>query len=88
VYLHLRVIKSCLIWTSLCMLFEVVTIDLHYMTGRQERYDLKISKLKILWKQRHLHPGCPWGKLKHTTKMNFNANYSFNINQQSAWPRW
>jgi len=32
VYLHLRVIKSCLIWTSLCMLFEVVTIDLHYMT--------------------------------------------------------
>jgi len=21
VYLHLRVIKSCLIWTSLCMLF-------------------------------------------------------------------
>jgi len=31
VYLHLRVNKSCLIWTSLCMLFEVVTIDLHYM---------------------------------------------------------
>jgi len=20
----------------------------------------KISKLKILWKQRHLHLGCPW----------------------------
>jgi len=37
VYLHLRVIKSCLIWTSLCMLFEVVTIDLHYMS---DRYDL------------------------------------------------
>jgi len=52
VYLHLRVIKSCLIWTSLCMLFEVVTIDLHYMTGRQERFDLKISKLKLRWKQR------------------------------------
>jgi len=32
-----------------------VTIDLHYMTDRQERFDLKISKLKILWKQRHLH---------------------------------
>jgi len=32
--------------TSLCMLFEVVTIDLHYMTDRQERFDLKISKLK------------------------------------------
>jgi len=26
------------------MLFEVVTIDLHYMTDRQERFDLKISK--------------------------------------------
>jgi len=25
------------------MLFEVVTIDLHYMTDRQERFDLKIS---------------------------------------------
>jgi len=40
VYLHLRVIKPSLIWTSLCMLFEVVTIDLHYMTDRQERFDL------------------------------------------------
>jgi len=38
------------------MLFEVVTIDLHYMTDRQEWFDLKISKLKLLWKQRHLHP--------------------------------
>jgi len=36
------------------MLFEVVTIDLHYMTDRQERVDLKISKLKILRKKRHL----------------------------------
>jgi len=36
------------------MLFEVVTIDLHYMTDRQERFDLKISILKILLKQRHL----------------------------------
>jgi len=26
------------------MLFEVVTIDLHYMTDKQERFDLKISK--------------------------------------------
>jgi len=32
----------------------VVTIDLHYMTDRQERFDLKISKLKLLRKQRHL----------------------------------
>jgi len=28
------------------LLLEVVTIDLHYMTDRQERFDLKISKLK------------------------------------------
>jgi len=26
------------------MLFDVVAIDLHYMTDRQERFDLKISK--------------------------------------------
>jgi len=38
----------------------VVTIDLHYMTDRQERFDWKISKLKILLKQRHLHLRCPW----------------------------
>jgi len=37
------------------MLFEVVTIDLHYMTDRQEQFDLKISKLKLLQKQRHLN---------------------------------
>jgi len=37
-----------MIWTSLCMLFEVVTIDLHYMTDRPERFDLKISKLDAL----------------------------------------
>jgi len=39
---------------DLCMLFEVVTIDLHYMTDIQERFDLKISKLRLLRKQRHL----------------------------------
>jgi len=38
---------------------------MHYMTDRQQRFDRKISKLKILWKQRHLHLGCPWGKQKH-----------------------
>jgi len=36
------------------MLFQVVTIDLHYMTDRQERLDLKISKLKILRKQSYI----------------------------------
>jgi len=34
-------------WTSLCLLFEVDPIYLHYMIDRQERFDLKISKLKI-----------------------------------------
>jgi len=37
------------------MLFEVVTIDLHCMTDRHERFDQKMSKLKLLRKQRHLH---------------------------------
>jgi len=58
------------------MLFEVDPIYLHYMTDRQEQFDLKISKVKILWKQRHLHLGCPWGKLKHT-KINFKVNFPF-----------
>jgi len=40
------------------MVLEVVTIYLHYMTDRQGRFDLKISNLKILRKQRHLHIGC------------------------------
>jgi len=33
------------------MLFEVDPINLHYMTDRQEQFNLKISKLKILRKQ-------------------------------------
>jgi len=28
------------------MLFEVVTIDLHYMTDRQEQFDLKNIKIE------------------------------------------
>jgi len=51
--LHLQVIKSYLIWTSLCMLFDVDPLNLHYMTDRQERFDRKMSKLTKLWKQRH-----------------------------------
>jgi len=27
-------------------------INLHYMTDRQERFDVKMSKLKILWKNK------------------------------------
>jgi len=30
----------------MCMLFEEDPIDLHYMTDRQERFDLKISKIE------------------------------------------
>ncbi len=62
---------NCLIWISLCMFFfpliETVTYTCHYMTDRLERFDLKISKLDLLKKKRHLHLGCPWGKLIDTT---------------------
>ncbi len=58
---------NCLIWISLCMFFfpliETVTYTCHYMTDRLERFDLKTSKLDLLKKKRHLHLGCPWGKL-------------------------
>ncbi len=65
---------NCLIWISLCMFFfpliETVTYTCHYMTDRLERFDLKISKLDLLKKKRHLHLGCPWGKLIDT-KVNY-----------------
>jgi len=35
------------------MLFDTDPLNLHYMTDRQ-RIDRKMSKLKILWKQRHI----------------------------------
>ncbi len=61
---------NCLIWISLCMFFspliETVTYTCHYMTDRLQRFDLKISKLDLLKKKRHLHLGCPWGKLIDT----------------------
>ncbi len=44
-------------------LIETVTYTCHYMTDRLERFDLKTSKLDLLKKKRHLHLGCPWGKL-------------------------
>ncbi len=50
----LRQLVSCLIYTC------------HYMTDRLERFDLKTSKLDLLKKKRHLHLGCPWGKLIDT----------------------
>jgi len=31
------------------MLFEVDPTDLHYMTDRQEQFDLKISKRHLSW---------------------------------------
>ncbi len=62
---------NCLIWISRCMFFfpliETVTYTCHYMTDRLERFDLKTSKLDLLKKKRHLHLGCPWGKLIDTT---------------------
>ncbi len=62
---------NCLIWISLCVFFfpliETVTYTCHYMTDRLERFDLKTSKLDLLKKKRHLHLGCPWGKLIDTT---------------------
>jgi len=30
------------------MLFEVVTIDLHYMTDRHERFDQKMIKIETI----------------------------------------
>ncbi len=50
---------------SLCErgFIETVTYTCHYMTDRLERFDLKTSKLDLLKKKRHLHLGCPWGKL-------------------------
>ncbi len=47
-------------------LIETVTIPAYYMTDRLERFDLKTSKLDLLKKKRHLHLGCPWGKLIDT----------------------
>jgi len=58
---HLRVIKSCLIWTSMWMLFEVVTIDLHYMTDRQERFDLKMY-VTTHWSSRPIRAQCSFQK--------------------------
>ncbi len=62
---------NCLILISLCMFFfpliETVTYTCHYMTDRLERFDLRTSKLDLLKKKRHLHLGCPWGKLIDTT---------------------
>jgi len=62
------------------MLFEVVTIDLHYMTDRHERFDLKISKLKILWKQRHLLYISDGFQVSYNIpKIYFKVNYHFNF---------
>jgi len=61
------------------MLFEVVTIDLHYMTDRQQRFDLKMSKLKILWNQRHILDALEVSQ--NISKMNFKVNYPFNYIQ-------
>jgi len=60
VYLHSRVIKSCLIWTSLCMLFKEDLITLHWQTRMVWPKNVKIENTV---ETRHLHLGCPGGKL-------------------------
>ncbi len=61
---------NCLILISLCMFFfpliETVTYTCHYMTDRLERFDLKHQNWIYWRKKRHLHLGCPWGKLIDT----------------------
>ncbi len=61
---------NCLILISLCMFFfpliETDTYTCHCMTDRLEQFDPKTSKLDLLKKKRHLHLGCPWGKLIDT----------------------
>ncbi len=41
---------------------DLVPIDCHYMTDRQQRFELKISVCVLLKKQCHLHLDCPGGK--------------------------
>jgi len=55
------------------MLFEVVTIDLHYMTDRHERFDLKISELKL----RTARTKTLQQEAKTYQKFNFKVNYPF-----------
>ncbi len=64
---------NCLIWISLCMFFfpliETVTYTCHYDWQTRTVWTsniLKTSKLDLMKKKRHLHLGCPWGKLIDT----------------------
>ncbi len=45
----------------------VSPIDLHYMTDRLQRFELKIFVSVQLKKQSHLHLGCPGGKQTNIT---------------------
>jgi len=56
--------------------------------NRQERFDLKISKSKILWKQRHLNFGCPWGKPKHFKNLISKWTILLNINQFMSYKKY
>jgi len=53
------------------MLFEVVTIDLHYMTDRQERFDQKICENKDTYILDALE----------VLKVNFKVNYPFKCHE-------
>ncbi len=61
--------KLCVIWICLCMFFFIlkdsVPIDLHYMTLRLQRFELKLFVFVLLKKQSHLHLGYTGGKQKN-----------------------
>ncbi len=64
-------------------LIETVTYTCHYMTDRLERFDLKTSKLDLLTKKRHLHLGCPWGKLIY---IKFYSKWTIPLSQTTFSP--
>ncbi len=61
---------NCLILISLCMFFfpliETVTYTCHYMTDQTRTVWPKNIKIGSTEEKRHLHIGCPWGKLIDT----------------------
>ncbi len=60
---------NCLIWISLCMFFfpliETVTYTCHYDWQTRTVWPKNI-KIGSTEEKRHLHLGCPWGKLIDT----------------------
>ncbi len=52
---------------SMWLVVVTMTARQHHAYDWQTRFALKTSKLDLLKKKRHLHLGCPWGKLIDTT---------------------